>query len=91
MIALTDDGNFIANENGLLATTEYPTIQNAKSEIRCNQGEWEVDILYGKNILIWELSSSPTDRCNDLFRICAKYFEVFSVIWDATRERFNIQ
>jgi hypothetical protein len=91
MIALDDNGNFIANDNGLLANTNYPNIQNAKSECRCMQGEWLTDILYGKNFLVWELSSSPNDRCNDLFIICAKYYEVRSVIWNQAKERFIIE
>lgn len=90
MIALDDNGNFIS-ENGLLANTSYPEIQNAKSECRCTQGEWLVDILYGKNFLVWELSSSPNDRCDDLTRICAKYFAVRSVAWNQLRERFIIE
>ena len=55
------------------------------------QGEWLTDILYGKNFLVWELSSSPNDRCNDLFIICAKYYEVRSVIWNQAKERFIIE
>lgn len=91
MIALDDDGNFIYGLNGLLATTTTPEAQNAKSEVRCNQGEWIVDALYGKNILIWELSSSPNDRCNDLFTICTKYFAVRSVTWNDTLAKFIIE
>ena len=91
MIALDDNGNFLFNENGLLATTNYPSQQNAKAECRCMQGEWSVDILYGKNFLIWELSSSPNDRCNDLFAICSKYFGVRSVTWNQTLEKFTIE
>ncbi len=91
MIALDDNGNFLFNENGLLATTAYPAEQNAKAEIRCMQGEWIVDPLYGKNFLIWELSSSPNDRCNDLFSICLKYFAVRAVTWNQLLEKFTIQ
>ena len=91
MIALDDNGNFLFNENGYLEETEYPEEQNAKAECRCNQGEWEVDPLYGKNILIWELSSSESDRCNDLFRICSKYFPVQSIVYNKNLQRFDIK
>lgn len=91
MIALDDNGNFLFNENGLLEETAYPDQQNAKAECRCMQGEWVVDPLYGKNILIWELSSSPNDRCNDLFIICSKYFAVRSVTWQAALEKFIVE
>lgn len=91
MIELDDNGNFLFGTNGLLATATHPDEQNAKSEIRCNQGEWVTDPLYGKNILIWELSSSPTDRCNDLFVICSKYFPVRTVVWNDLLEKFTVE
>lgn len=91
MIELDDNGNMVAGVNGLLATTKTPEIQNAKSEIRCMQGEWSVDPLYGKNFLIWELSSSPNDRCNDLFIICSKYYAVQSVTWSELLSKFIIE
>ena len=91
MIALDENGNFLQNENGQLKETANPEIQNAQSECRCNQGEWDVDILFGKNILIWNLTDSVNDRCNDLFRICSKYYAVQAVNYNRITQRFNIQ
>lgn len=91
MIALDDNGNFIETANGLLSVTAYPEIQNAKSECRCNSGEWEADPLYGKNIIIWELTSSKTDMANDIFRICKKYFDVKTVVWNSEKAKFTIR
>ncbi len=90
-IALDENGNFLTNASGLLKESANPEIQNAQAECRCNQGEWDVNILFGKNILIWNLTDSVNDRCNDLYRICIKYFAVQAVNYDNTTQRFNIQ
>ncbi len=91
MIALDENGNFLSNTNGTLKETDRPEIQNAQAECRCNQGEWNVNILFGKNILIWNLTDSINDRCNDLFRICSKYYAVQAVNYNRITQRFNIQ
>jgi hypothetical protein len=90
MIALDENGNFLVNENGTLKTTNFPEIQNAQSECRCYQGEWEVNTLYGKNILIWTLTNSENDRCNDLYRICSRYYAVQSITYNRRTQGFLI-
>lgn len=46
MIALDDNGNFVTDGAGHLTVTATPLIQCAKSELRCQQGEWISDFFF---------------------------------------------
>jgi hypothetical protein len=89
-IALTDNGNFLLKD-GRLTTAQNPAFQNYKSEVRCIQETYPVDRTFGRNVLVWNLSQSVQDRCNDLFRIGEKYLPVKSVTYNNTLQEYQIQ
>lgn len=91
MIALDDNGNFLVDGNGHLTASTNPPLQNFKSETRCIQQTYAIDPTYGRNVLVWTLSQSPSDRCSDLFRIGSKYLAVQSVLYDDTKQIFQVQ
>lgn len=91
MIALTDGGNFAVDGAGHLTTTSQPAVQNAKSELRCQQGEWVSDPFFGRNVLVWGISQSTHDRTVDINRICSKYVSVISVTYDETTQKYEVQ
>ena len=90
MIGLTDNGNF-AIKNGRLTTAQNPPLQNFKSEVRCIQETYAVDRTFGRNVLVWNISQSPSDRCADLLRIGQKYMPVKSVVYNRELQEYNIQ
>lgn len=91
MIALDDNGNFVTDEAGHLTTTSIGPIQNAKSELRCQQGDWPPDLTFGRNLLTWTLSQSVQDRSLDIYRIISKYVNVQDVAYDSITETYNAQ
>jgi hypothetical protein len=82
---LDSDGNILVNATtGLseqvtgLASLE----QDAMSECRCEQGGNFADSDYGRNVLVWKLSQSPSDRVADIKRIVTKYYNPYSITYD---------
>jgi len=91
MIALDDNGNFLVDGSGNLTTTSIGPIQNAKSELRCQQGTWAADPTFGRNELIWTISQSVQDRSLDIYRIISKYVNVQDVSYDTGTATYNAQ
>lgn len=91
MIAIDDNGNFITDAANHLTSVAVPAQQNFKAEVRCIQDTWAPDPTFGRNVLIWTLSQSPSDRCEDLTRIGLKYMTVNSVIYDEKTQKFSIE
>lgn len=91
MIALDDNGNFVTDGAGHLTVTATPLIQCAKSELRCQQGEWISDFFFGRNVLVWGISQSTHDRAVDINRIVSKYVAVISVTYDELTKTYNVQ
>jgi len=91
MIALDDNGNFVVDANNHLTAVAVPAQQNFKAEVRCIQQTWIPDPTFGRNVLIWTLSQSPSDRCADLSRIGTKYMTVNSVVYDTQTQKYSIQ
>lgn len=89
-IALTDNGNFLLKD-GKLTQAQNPPLQYFKSEVRCIQETYAVDRTFGRNVLVWNLSQSPSDRCADLTRIGEKYMPVKSVTYNELLQEYNIQ
>lgn len=84
MIALDDNGDFPVDGSGNLTTVEAPfsAAQNAKAELRCQQGTWAADLFFGRNQLIWAIAQSTVDRAADINRICSKYVTVVQVTYN---------
>lgn len=91
MIGLDDNGNFEVGTNGNLKLSQFPSIQNAKSELRCTQGTWFMDEFFGRSPLVWELSQSVRDRSLDIRRIAEKYASVLSVDYDTVSQTYTIR
>ena len=89
-IALTDNGNF-DTRNGRLTQAQNPPLQYYKSEVRCIQETYAVDRTFGRNVLVWNLSQSVSDRAADLLRIGEKYMPVKSVTYNSELQEYNIQ
>jgi len=53
--------------------------QDAMSECRCEQQSYFVDDQYGRNPLIWKLSTSNNDKVADIKRIVTKYYQPQSI------------
>ena len=90
MIGLDDNGNFLTDINGHLAMSANPPLQNFKSEVRCIQQTYFIDETYGRNVLVWTLSQSPSDRCGDLYRIGQKYMAVQSVTYNSETKEYQV-
>lgn len=88
-IALTDNGNFDVKD-GRLTRAQNPPLQNFKSEVRCIQETYPVNPTFGRNVLVWELSQSPQDRCADIFRIGEKYMPVKSVFYETETKTYQV-
>lgn len=91
MIAIDDNGNFEVDASNHLKASTYPAAQNFKAETRCVQGTWIPDPTFGRNTLIWTLSQSPSDRCEDLTRIGSKYLTVLSVSYDEATQKYSVE
>jgi hypothetical protein len=53
--------------------------QDARSECRCVQNTWFADSTYGRNPLVWNLSTSIADHIADINRIVNKYLTPKSI------------
>jgi len=91
MIALDENGNFKTDSKNRLVKSARPDVQNFESETRCMQTTWEADENFGKNILVWTLAQSITDRATDLVRIGSKYLTVLSVSYNSTTKRYDVK
>jgi len=80
MIAIDENGNFVMVNNKLSSTSNLP-LQSFKAECRCEQGTYVADSLFGRNPIIWQISQSPNDRIDDLYRIGYKYLAVNSITY----------
>lgn len=80
MIAIDNNGNLVI-EDGKLSNTSNLPLQSFKAECRCVQGSYDLDSLYGRNPIVWELSKSVDDRIADLYRIGYKYLVVNSIVY----------
>ncbi len=80
-VKLTDNGDVAVNGDGTIAleTDELAPVQFAKSECRCEQGQWFANNLFGRNPLYWKFSQSVTDRIQDITRICSQYRTVRTI------------
>lgn len=90
MIAINQDGDFVANATGQLTETTFPEQQNYMAETRCLQGTWPPNTLFGRNPLIWGISQSVKDRIDDLTRIGQQYLVVRSITSDLQGKVYNI-
>lgn len=82
---LDSDGNILVNAATGLSeqVTGLASLQqDAMSECRCEQGGNFADNTYGRNVLVWKLSQSPTDRVADIKRIVTKYYNPYSITYD---------
>ena len=82
---LDSDGNIVIDEiTGLSKQVSglKSLEQDAMSECRCEQGGNFADSTYGRNVLVWKLSQSPSDRVADIKRIVTKYYNPYSITYD---------
>jgi hypothetical protein len=91
MIGLDDNGNFLVDSNGRLLPSPNPPLQNFKSEVRCIQQTYAIDETYGRNVLVWTLGQSVSDRISDLYRIGLKYMPVQTVTYSEQNKKYEIQ
>lgn len=91
MIGLTDNGNFLTDSNGRLLRSPNPPLQNFKSEVRCIQQSYFFDETFGRNVLVWTLGQSISDRIEDLYRIGTKYIPVQSITYSQINGDYEIQ
>ena len=91
MIALDNNGNFAVNGSGLLYAATTPGVQNAKGELRCQQGSWFLNPYFGRSELVWTISQSPQDRSLDIERVTSKYCSVTSVSYNSENQQYRVQ
>jgi hypothetical protein len=58
--------------------------QDARSECRCVQNTYFADAPYGRNPLVWNLSTAVADRIADVNRIVNKYYSPVSIEVDSS-------
>jgi hypothetical protein len=58
--------------------------QDARSECRCVQNTYFADSTFGRNPLVWNLSTSVADRIADINRMVNKYYTPNSIEIDSS-------
>jgi hypothetical protein len=79
---LDSNGNIVENTiTGLSAQVEDQRSleQDAVSECRCEQGGNFADSTHGRNLYVWKLSQSDSDKVADIKRIVTKYYNPNSI------------
>lgn len=89
-IEIDDNGDFVVDDDGHLKTTSTPNVQSAKSEMRCQQNSWFLNLNFGRNFYVWMIAQNTADRAVDLSRIAKKYVTVGTVIYNPAKKTYDI-